>query len=312
MRPLLFATALLAALTPLCASADDKLTVLLDWFVNPDHAPLIVAAERGTFEKHGLDVELIPPADPAAPPRLVAAGQADIAISYQPNLYMQVKEGLPLSRIGTLVETPLNTLVVLEDGPIKEIADLKGKTVGFSVGGFEDALLGTMLETAGLTLDDVELVNVNFSLSPSLYAGKTDAVIGAFRNFELNQMDIDERPGRAFYPEETGVPVYDELILLARNDMLDDDRLPRFIAAVEEATIWLTNHPQEAWEQFIAAHPDLDNELNRRAWFATLPRFAKRPAALDTARYERFGAFMKERGLIDETVPVAEYAVELD
>lgn len=312
MRSLLFALTLLAGLAPLGASAADKLTVLLDWFVNPDHAPLIVAAEKGFFADQGLDVELVPPADPSAPPRLVASGQADIAVSYQPNLHMQVKEGLPLSRIGTLVETPLNSLVVLEDGPIASIADLKGKTVGFSVGGFEDALLGAMLETAGLTLDDVKLVNVNFSLSPSLFAGQVDAVIGAFRNFELNQMDIEERPGRAFYPEENGVPVYDELVFIARNDALDDDRLTRFVTAVEQATIWLTNHPEEGWDLFVAKHPELEDELNERAWFDTLPRFAKRPAALDTGRYARFAAFMKDRGLIEEIVPVETYAVELN
>ncbi|MCT8971755.1 ABC transporter substrate-binding protein [Microbaculum marinisediminis] len=312
MRSLLFALTLLAGLAPLGASAADKLTVLLDWFVNPDHAPLIVAAEKGYFADQGLDVELVPPADPSAPPRLVASGQADIAVSYQPNLHMQVKEGLPLSRIGTLVETPLNSLVVLEDGPIAGIADLKDKTVGFSVGGFEDALLGAMLETAGLTLDDVKLVNVNFSLSPSLFAGQVDAVIGAFRNFELNQMEIEERPGRAFYPEENGVPVYDELVFIARNDALDDDRLSRFVTAVELATIWLTNHPEEGWDLFVAKHPELEDELNERAWFDTLPRFAKRPAALDTGRYARFAAFMKDRGLIEEIVPVETYAVELN
>jgi putative hydroxymethylpyrimidine transport system substrate-binding protein len=43
-------------------------------------------------------------------------------------------------------------------------------------------------------------------------------VIGAFRNFELNQMDIIDRPGRAFYPEEEGVPTYDELIYVAHKD----------------------------------------------------------------------------------------------
>ncbi len=54
---------------------------------------------------------------------------------------MQVDAGLPLKRIGTLVATPLNSLVVLADGPVREIADLKGRKIGFSVGGFEDALL---------------------------------------------------------------------------------------------------------------------------------------------------------------------------
>jgi putative hydroxymethylpyrimidine transport system substrate-binding protein len=309
MRFLILAVAALLVTTPVRAA--DNLTVLLDWFVNPDHAPLVIAEERGLFVGYGLEVELVAPADPSAPPRLVAAGQGDIAITYQPNLHLQVKEGLPLSRIGTLVETPLNSLVVLDDGPIGEIADLAGGTIGFSVGGFEDALLGAMLETHGLSLDDVELVNVSFSLSPSVISGRVDAVIGAYRNFELNQMDIEGTPGRAFYPEEHGVPVFDELIYVARNDRLDDDRLARFIAATEDATIWLTNHPDEAWELFVAAYPELDDELNRRAWPDTLPRIAKRPAALDAGRYERFAEFMHERGLIDEIVPVETYAIEI-
>ena len=118
------------------AAAADKLTVLLDWFVNPDHGPLIVAEQLGYFRAAGLDVEMIAPADPNDPPKLVAAGKADVAVSYQPQLHMQVAQGLPLVRIGTLVATPLNSLVVLRDGPIKKIADLKGRKIGFSVGGF--------------------------------------------------------------------------------------------------------------------------------------------------------------------------------
>lgn len=176
-------------------SAADKLTDLLDWFVNPDHAQLVIADELGYFADENLEVEMIEPADPSLPPKLVAAGKADIAVSYQPQLHAQVDQGLPLTRFGTLISTPLNSLVVLQDGPIKSIADLKGRKVGFSVGGFEEVLLGTMLDTHGLSLDDVELVNVNFSLSPSLITGQVSAVIGAFRNFELNQMDIEGKPG---------------------------------------------------------------------------------------------------------------------
>ena len=108
------------------ASANDKMTVLLDWFVNPDHGPLIIAQENGYFADVGLEVDIVAPADPSAPPKLVAAGQADIAISYQPQLHLQIAEGLPLVRVGTLVATPLNCLLTLEDGPIKTLADLKG------------------------------------------------------------------------------------------------------------------------------------------------------------------------------------------
>jgi putative hydroxymethylpyrimidine transport system substrate-binding protein len=258
-----------------------------------------------------LDVRFVAPSDPNDPPKLVAAGRADIAVSYQPQLHLQVARGLPLRRIATLIATPLNSLVVLADGPIKAIADLKGKRVGFSVGGFEDALLGAMLERHGLTLDDIELINVNFSLSPSLISGQVDAVIGAFRNFELNQMDILNRPGRAFFVEEEGVPGYDELILVANANNLDDPRLTRFLTALERGVQYLVNHPDESWQLFIKGRSDLDDELNRRAWAATLPRFALRPAALDRGRYARFAEFLKERGMLETVLPTKHYAVEL-
>ena len=301
----LLATLLLGA----PAHAAEKLKVALDWFVNPDHATLVVAKEKGYFEQAGLDVELVAPADPNDPPKLVAAGKFDVAVSYQPQLHLQVAEGLPLRRIATLVATPLNTLVVLDSGPIKTLKDLKGKKIGFSVGGFEDAILGIMLEGVGLSLKDIELINVNFSLSPSIISGQVAAVIGAFRNFELNQMDIVNKPGRAFYPEEHGVPAYDELILIANSGKLDDGRLPKFLDALEQATVYLMNHPKESWEIFIKAYPDLNDELNKRAWADTLRRFAKRPRALDTTRYDRFAKFLKERGLMKTAGPASDYAV---
>ena len=291
--------------------AADKLTVLLDWFTNPDHAPVITAVTKGYFEAEGLEVELIEPADPAMPPKLVAAGQGDIAISYQQTLNAQFEEGLPVKRIGTLVETPLNSLIVLKDGPVQELADLKGKKIGFSVSGFEDAMLNQMLGTVGLSAKDVELINVNFALSPALMSGQVDAVIGAYRNFELTQIEIEGKEGKAFFPEEHGVPVFDELIYLVHRDQVDDPRFARFMAAIEAATIYLTNHPQDAWQAFIEAYPHLDDELNRRAWTDTLPRFAKRPAALDAGRYQRFAEFLFESGLIKSVPPVSDYAVEI-
>ena len=217
------------------AVANEKMTVLLDWFVNPDHGPLIIARENGYFADVGLEVEIVAPADPSAPPKLVAAGQADIAISYQPQLHLQIAEGLPLVRVGTLVATPLNCLLVLEDGPVKTLADLKGKKVGYSVAGVEEALLTGMLARYDVKFSDIELINVNFSLSPALMSGQVDAVIGAFRNFELNQMDIEGIAGRCFYLEEEGIPSYDELIYVANPDKMNVDKTRRFIEATELA-----------------------------------------------------------------------------
>ena len=226
MRLIAFAAALLIA-SP--AFAADKMTLLLDWFVNPDHGPIIVAQEKGYFAEQGLEVEIIAPADPSDPPKLVAAGKAELAVSYQPQLHLQIHEGLPLKRVGTLVATPLNCLLVLKDGPVEKIADLKGAKIGFSVAGVEEALLTAVLAKHGVALDEVELVNVNWSLSPSLMSGQVDAVIGAYRNFELNQMEIEGVSGRCFYIEEEGVPPYDELIYVANPETMDADMIARFL-----------------------------------------------------------------------------------
>ena len=298
-------------LLPGAARAEEELTVLLDWFVNPDHGPLIVAQQRGFFAEAGLEVEMIEPADPNDPPRLVAAKQADIAISYQPQLHIQVGAGLPLVRFATLVATPLNTLLVLDESPVKTIADLKGRKVGFSVGGFEDAILKAMLEPKGLSLSDIELINVNFSLSPALMSGQVDAVIGAYRNFELNQLEIEGRKGRAFYVEEEGVPAYDELIAITHRERLSDPAMAKFVDAMERGVQYLVNHPEESWKLFVSYKPELDDELNRRAWRDTLPRFALRPAALDRGRYEAFGRFLETQGVVEKLPPSTDYAVEL-
>ena len=293
------------------AMANDKMTVLLDWFVNPDHGPLIIAQEKGYFADAGLEVEIVAPADPSAPPKLVAAGQADIAISYQPQLHLQIAEGLPLVRVGTLVATPLNCLLVLEEGPVKSLADLKGRKVGYSVAGVEEALLTGMLAPHNVTPSDIELINVNFSLSPALMSGQVDAVIGAFRNFELNQMDIEGVKGRCFYLEEEGIPSYDELIYVANPANMDADKMARFIGATELATQFIINNPRESWKIFSGTAKELQNELNERAWADTLPRVALRPAAFDAGRYQRFQSFLIESGLLSEAMPIDKIAIDV-
>lgn len=289
------------------AAAQEKVRVLLDWFVNPDHAALVIARERGFFARQGLEVELIAPADPNAPPKLVAAGQAEYAVSYQPTLQMLAAEGLPLVRVGVLVAQPLNALVALENGPVKSIADFKGRKIGYSIAGFEEALLAAMLETAGLTMKDVTLVNVNFALTTALMSNQVDGVIGAFRNFELNDLALHRASGRLWPVEQYGVPVYDELILVAGRDKLDLARTRKLLAALAEATAWLKANGEEAWGVFSRSGKELDSTLNRLAWKDTLPLLAGDPTTLDRARYETFAAFLVKRGLIKQAPPLDSY-----
>ena len=291
--------------------AREKISLMLDWYVNPDHAAIIVAQQKSFFEKNNLDVDIIEPADPSLPPKLVAAGKVDLAINY-PQLYQQVAEGLPLVRVGSLISSPLNSVVVLKNSNIKTLADLKGKKVGYSVIGFEDVLLDTMLHAIGLSNQDVKLVNVNWSLSPSLLTGQVDAVIGAFRNFELNQIHLEKQEGVAFFPEQYGVPAYDELILVANRNNLASKKISAFLTALEQATTYLQSHPDEAWQAFVNHKPkELNTELNQLAWKDTLPLLAAKPRQLDAKRYQQMAEFMHQKGLIPKALELKDYAIEL-
>ena len=294
------------------ALAADKLTVLLDWFINPNHGPLIVAQEIGAFKRANLDVTFVQPADPTMPPRLVAAGHGDIAIDYQPQLYQQVTQGLPLVRIGVLIDRPLSTLTTLKGNGVTRIADLKGKRIGYNeVGGAVNlAQIDSMLATGALTTRDVQLVNVGTALSTSLLTHRVDAV-GVDRNFETFELIDKGAQPIGFDYERFGVPTYEDLIMVVNKTTLHDPRYRRFLAAVKEGADYIRAHPQDSWQLFIRRNPNLNNKLNRDAWTFTTPYFAADPAALDRAKYVQFGQFLAARKAIKFNPPIDSYAFEI-
>ncbi|KIN73909.1 ABC transporter substrate-binding protein [Sulfitobacter guttiformis] len=306
-----FLAALTLTLTTTPAFAQDKMTIMLDWFVNPNHGPIIIAQEKGYFAEANLEIEVITPADPNDPPRMAAAGRVDLAVSYQPELHLNARDGLGLVRVGTLIETPMTCLVVRGDGPVESVADLAGRKVGFAVAGLQEMLLDAMLLHNGVDPSEVEQINIGWSISPALMSGQVDGVIGAFRNFELNQMDLEGIEGRCFYPEAEGVPSYDELIYVARADTLEPEKIARFLQATERAVADILNDPQGMAEVFFSTSAELRNELNVRAWADTWPRFASRPAAVDHGRYNRFEAFLLDQGSIDALIPASDLVVDV-
>ncbi len=312
-RTLLASAALLAVPSIVRAQAGKEFTVLLDWFVNPNHGPILAAQELGFFREAGLDAKIVPPADPNDPPRLVAAGRGDVAVSYPHTQIMQAVQEIPTARIGALIDTPLSTITVLADGPIKTLADFRGRRIGFSISGIEVALMRAMLASAGVRENEVQAINVNFSLSPALLTRRVDGVIGAFRNFELFQLELEGSKGRAFYLEDHGVPLHDALIFTAHRSRAraGDPALRGFLDAVERGAQYCVNNPDEAWKLFLKGRGQLDNELNRRAWRATLPRFAHSPAAIDRTRYKRFAEFLAASSLIAKEPDLDSYVVAL-
>lgn len=296
----------LAAATP----STVPLTVILDWFPNPDHAPLFVAEEEGFFKEAGLQVKLIGPADPNDPPKWVAAKKADVAITYEPQLMEQIDNGLPLISIGTLIDKPLNCLVTIDE-QITSLSQLKGKRIGSTSGGLSSVMLKVMLSKQGLTEKDVELINVRYNLTQALLSKKVDAVTGLMRNFEIPQLKMSGHKVNAFFPEEHGIPNYSELIFVVHLDHRQDPRFPKFLAALKKAVIYLKKHPQKTWEQFAKLYPENNNALNRAAWMITIPYFSNHPAEFNIQEWKHFSEFMLKEGLIKNPKPISRYAIVL-
>ena len=286
------------------------LTLILDWLINPDQAAVFIAQAQGYFHAAGVEVQIVVPTSPDDGAKLVAAGQADLAITYQPQWLMQVAAGLPLVRIATLIDQPLNCLLASSDSGINQLSDLKGKRIGYASQSESRLILQSLLNKAGLTLNEVNAINVQYNLVQALLSKRLDAITGAMRNVEPLQIRFAGQAVKIF-PIETVLPEYDELIVVANKKNLTDPRLIKFLFALQQASLFLEKNPEQSWQIWVRANPSLANELTHQIWQATLPYLAKNPLLFDRDRYQRFESFMFTHSLNQKRVTIADYAVNL-
>jgi putative hydroxymethylpyrimidine transport system substrate-binding protein len=283
-----------------------EVELLLDFFPNADHAPIYAAEENGRFDKLGLDVTIRAPSDPAAPIREVAAGRVDLAISYEPEVFRARDEGLPVVAVGALVQEPLTSIVSLPEGGVERPGDLAGKRVGTAGIDYQSAYLDAILRRAGVDRASVEEQNVGFNLSQALLSGQVDAVLGAFWNYEGTDLRLRGEDPRIIRVEDAGIPTYDELVLVANEDALAEDRgvIQSFLAALERGAADLRRDPSQGVRALTEANPDLDPELQRAVVDVTLPLFAppkgKPYGWQDPRRWTRFGRFLHDRGIVSQ------------
>jgi len=293
------------ALVPQDTHAARPVVFMLDWFPNPNHVPIYVALNKGFFQRAGLQVKLQIPADPNDPLKLVAAGKVDFAVNYQPSVTIATSQGLPVLAVGVLVEHPLTTIMFLKDSGIQTPRDLRGKKIGFSVAGFEEAIFSTIAGRGGLKRGDYTFVNVNFNLVPALLSRQVDAVVGAYRNFEKIQLELQGKAVGIFPPEQFGVPDFYELVLITntRTAQTQPELVRAFAKGIAGAIRYTLSQPDDAGKIFFAANPKLRDELNRRAYKATLPVYA-RSQVQSRDKWANFQDFMARNGVITSTKPV--------
>jgi putative hydroxymethylpyrimidine transport system substrate-binding protein len=291
----------------------EKLTLDLDFYANPDHAGIYMAQEEGFFKEAGLDVTIDSPTDPSAPLKDVAAGRADLAITYEPQVMLAHEEGLDLVAVGALVNQPLTSLIWTKRSGVKSVADLKGKTVSYAGIPYQEAFLKTILRRAGVPLSTVKPVNVGFGLVPSVVNGSAAAMLGGYSNVE--GVDLRERGlAPTITPvDQLDVPTYDELVLVARRSTLAEEgkKIRFFISALRRGTEAAVKSPKAASEAILKANSSLEPKLTEAEMTATLPLLDARTEGepygyMDPKRWEAFAAWMSNEGLIEKPPRSAE------
>jgi len=290
-----------------------QLTLMLDWYVSPQHAALIVAKQRGLFAAQGLELELLTPADPSIAIKLLAAGEVDLALTRQPLLHLHAHDGASITRIGTLIETPLNAVIVAGDAPSSETTDqLASLHYGFSTREGRDVLVDQLVPTSLRQIDDFNPPeSVHFDAASALREGRVDAIADGFYHTLPQQLASDGIATYTVRYNDIDMPRHDGLILLANSDTVTRRAATwsRVLIALEEASNWIIENPEATWSLLISSHPAMDNAINEAAWDDLLRRIAISPAALDARRYAAFERYLQRSGITGAALPVSRLAV---
>lgn len=289
------------------ASAQDRTTVTLalDWYPNANHAGIYMALDHGYFDEAGLDVEVFTPADPTTVLQTVGAGRDTFGISYQSDVLQARSQDVPVVSVAALVQHPLNCLMVLESSDIHEPADLKGKTIGMTGVPSDEAYIETILRSAGLSLDDVETVDVGYDLMPAVLSGRVDAVIGVYWTHETILAEQEGTPVRYFRIEEFGVPNHYELVMVAGDSTIAEqaDVVRAMCGALRKGYEAAAADLDGALSLLMDASPDLDADVERQGLDLLAPMWTdngKVAWGTQTAEvWETYVAWAEDEGILE-------------
>lgn len=173
---------LILGLTGCGKSASKAGTAVIRLGVQPGVAVTEVSQYTGILEDYLAEKEIeLQYIEFTSGPTMVeslASGDIDIAVMGNLPLFTGVSNGTDLKAIylTLLTENGLNGVIAAPDSSIETIADLKGKNVGVPVGTAAHLALELILNTADLTLDDVNLVNIaSVDIATSLSHNDIDA-----------------------------------------------------------------------------------------------------------------------------------------
>jgi putative hydroxymethylpyrimidine transport system substrate-binding protein len=279
-----------------------NLTVTLDGHEGPENVGILMAQAKGYFADARLSVSVLTPVLPARPVQYVVTRQDDLGVAQEPQLVLAKDKDAPVIAVGSLVNRSTASMIWLKKSHIGGIAGLRGKTIAMPGVPFQEDFLETSLARHGLTLEDVEVKNVGYGLVPALVSGRADAIFGGSWNLEGAELESRGLNPVVSRPASLGVPSYDELMVIARPDLVTRQPgvIRDFMSAVARGTAAAVADPRGAVDAIEAGLGG--SELNRKTLeaevAATLPLLSK-SGYMYTEEAIRLVDWMRENGMIE-------------
>ncbi len=222
-----------------------------------------VAKEKGFFQEQGLDVDIQHSAGGSQHVQLLVSGQVQFTTADAANVLQRIADpGLPLVAIALIGQTGQQGWVTLADSGLDDPADWKGKTVGYRSTIPPDLL--AILEAHGMTLDDVEEVNIGYQPPQLLTEGRVDV----YPVFLSNEPDtIRRKLGKEvniFRASDYGMPTLG-LTYLTTEDYMQEhpETVERFLKAVLYGIEWARDNRDEAIDIVLKYAPGEEREHQR-------------------------------------------------
>jgi len=184
--------------------------------------------------------------NPADQKTALLAGSLDMCGTTLAHAIHSASMGQPVVVVAALCNK-CSALVVKKGGPIKKVADLKGKKIGYVPGTMHEILLRETLTRKGLSPDrDVRLMRVDFfDMGTALARGGIDAFLSGE---PFPTLAVDQG-----YGEILSYPYYDESVGTINAAMLVErktiekhpERVQTLVNAHIHATKFLQTHPDE-------------------------------------------------------------------
>lgn len=287
-----------------------SLHLTYDGVARPQIAGVLMAEDKGYFRDAGLEVTGFKPSIPTRPIRYVVEGVDDIGISQQPQVVLAAEKGAPIVAIGSLVSQPTMAMIWLRGEGLHGVADLKEKTIAIPGLPFQEQFLQAVLARAGLTLEDVKLRKVGYAAVSALAKGHVDAIFGVDWNQEGAQLEAQGLDPVITRGQALGLPPYDELVVIARSDLVAEDPRPfrAFMSAVARGTTAAVEDPKatvEAIEGSVTAAPESGRKEVEAEARATLP-ILSRDGYMDPTQTRGLIAWMQEEGMVQGSPPASE------